>query len=189
MTPMLAIYNRTYGRFRNAILVCQSWYTTTLPSYVGTPNIAHRFFCQFTHAMTFATIIRCRSSFFLPRIPLVASIGSEEKMIGTNTRGIVAPMTNKQPFRDFPEMQSPRKSMSTNVAMLAGTGWHRKHSVAISASALFCARPLPASRCFLDVFPKPNLPRDSSFRNQLIAFLTTIFPRRVSCWGESLMAA
>lgn len=101
---------------------------------------------------------RLIASVFLFSVFSVIRICTEKKMIWTNTRTVVASVTNKYPIGDFTVRQFPRNSMRHEGSQPIFSSTESNHSVAMFSSP---SRPFPTlgfhnNRSILtDSFPKP----------------------------------
>jgi hypothetical protein len=140
------------------------------------PNFPHASFRGFTRRMSFAAIAAGFLSSFANCILHIVTAGSDEKMIRSYARRVIAVMANLKSFRDWAEMYLPRCTMGRNVFPVP----------IIPDLSVFIRRspgPNPASFSFLNELPKPAFNRHGLFRHCLVAELGTKLRSRSSIRG------
>lgn len=135
------------------------------------PDRAHAIPGKFVEAVTLAAIVRWATATLIPRIALILCAGAKKQVVGANTGGIVAVMANLKPIRNWAKMYHPRYTMRS----LCLAAFSCQAPIVIDSFSFEGTSPKPAVRCFLDIFPKSLLNRDSRLWGLLVTFLRTVF--------------
>ncbi len=145
MAPCLSSNNTTYGSSTH-FKPSGKFYPFSIFRDIKTSNFFNKFIRQFVRWAEFSVAFRATS--FINHITHIILMGPYEKMVWSYTRWVIALMTNKHSFWDWPIVHFPRNSMGRTDAI--------SNLYSSIPSSYFSSRPNPASRSFIDIFPKTN---------------------------------
>lgn len=105
----------------------------------------------------------------------VIRVRSNPKMVGANTRWVIAMMENIFPFRDFSKMNYPRSSVRITTTSISAN-----NTIPCWNMSSF---PQPTICCFIDKFPKANFQR---FFSLFVSAWSASWPRLLYCFGSTV---